>query len=553
MNKNIFSNLSILPFFIIISITSLANQLPEKARPMQRIEVTRIDTAGIIDSNMAYPDEFIDFIMAERMDSMMSNWYIRQAYNIDDNVYPDSASENIPNFSNIDNIETSALNLPDSIIIERLAAIQTPIDLSFNSTVKSVISLYTGRRNEQVEIMLGLANYYFPMLEEILDKYNMPIELKYMAIIESALNATALSRAGACGLWQFMYGTGKMYGLEINSFVDERRDPVKSTDAAARYLNDLYKIYNDWHLVIAAYNCGPGNVNKAIRRSGGARDYWTIYYRLPRETRGYVPAFIAATYTFNYYKQHNIVHRTSRLNIITDTLMVSDYLHFEQLAANLDIEIELLRELNPAYRRDIIPATNEKPYALRLPFDKVNRFIDFETQIFAYERDKYFPNNQIKNPSQTAYQYVPVNEKGKAQIYYTVKSGDNIGFISEWFKVRAADIRYWNNIRGNMIRVGQKLLIYVPENKAAHYQQFNKMSFAEKQTASGNTTVAQNTTKTETPIDPNYEYYTVKSGDNLWSIAQRYQGISANDLMQLNNISNTRSLDVGQKIKIRKK
>jgi len=346
MNKNIFSSLSILPLFIIINITTFANQLPEKAKPMQRIEVTRIDTAGIIDSNMAYPDEFIDFIMAERMDSMMSNWYIRQAYNIDDNVYPDSASENIPNFSNIDNIETSALNLPDSIIIERLAAIQTPIDLSFNSTVKSVISLYTGRRNEQVEIMLGLANYYFPMLEEILDKYNMPIELKYMAIIESALNATALSRAGACGLWQFMYGTGKMYGLEINSFVDERRDPVKSTDAAARYLNDLYKIYNDWHLVIAAYNCGPGNVNKAIRRSGGARDYWTIYYRLPRETRGYVPAFIAATYTFNYYKQHNIVPRTSRLNIITDTLMVSDYLHFEQLAANLDIEIELLRELN---------------------------------------------------------------------------------------------------------------------------------------------------------------------------------------------------------------
>lgn len=553
MNKNIFSNLSILPFFIIISITSLANQLPEKARPMQRIEVTRIDTAGIIDSNMAYPDEFIDFIMAEKMDSLMNNWYIRQAYNIDENVYPDSASESIPNFSNIDNIETSALNLPDSIIIERLAAIQTPIDLSFNSTVKSVISMYTGRRNEQVEVMLGLANYYFPMLEEILDKYNMPIELKYMAIIESALNATALSRAGACGLWQFMYGTGKMYGLEINSFVDERRDPVKSTDAAARYLNDLYKIYNDWHLVIAAYNCGPGNVNKAIRRSGGARDYWTIYYRLPRETRGYVPAFIAATYTFNYYKQHNIAPRTSRLNIITDTLMVSDYLHFEQLATNLDIEIELLRELNPAYRRDIIPATNEKPYALRLPFDKVNRFIDLETEIFSYQRDKFFPNNQIKNPSQTAYQYVPVNEKGKAQIYYTVKSGDNIGFISEWFNVRAADIRYWNNIRGNMIRVGQKLLIYVPENKASHYQQFNKMSFTEKQAATGNTTVAQNTTKTETPIDPNYEYYTVKSGDNLWTIAQRYPGISANDLMQLNNISNTRTLDVGQKIKIRKK
>ncbi|MBN1767280.1 MAG: transglycosylase SLT domain-containing protein [Prolixibacteraceae bacterium] len=525
---------------------------PVIARPMKRIEIARIDTSGILDTFMAYPDEMLETILSQQMDSLINNWYIRNAYNIDSMVLIDTMSIGAIPISELEN-PSKKTNIPDSVYIERLQALNSYIDLSYNKTVRNVIELYTEKRRGQVEIMLGLANYYFPMFEEILDKYNMPLELKYMAIIESALNARAYSHAGACGLWQFMYGTGKMYGLEITTFVDERRDPVKATEAAARYLSDLYNIYKDWHLVIAAYNCGPGNVNKAIRRSGGKRDYWTIYYRLPRETRGYVPAFIAATYTMNYYKIHNLQPQQPSFNIITDTLMVSDYLHLEQVAYILNADIEMLREINPMYRLDVIPATPSKPYPIRLPHEMVNKFIDFETQIFAWEHEKYFPNNQIKNPSQTAYQYVPVDVKGKAIVYYTVKTGDNVGFIAEWFNVRASDLRYWNNIRGNLIRVGQKLVVYVPEQKENHYSQFNQMSFAEKQKAIGKSSNTTASSAPAEPIDPSYEYYTVRQGDNLWEIAKKFPGISASDIQKINQMGSSTSLDIGQRLKIQKR
>lgn len=518
---------------------------------MQRVELTGIDSLGNLDTIKAYSDEIQDFLFAAQMDSLMNNWYVRNAYNIDSMVIPDPDSTFL-----LFNEDVEMLHAPlsDSVYIARLSALNAYIDLSYNKTVGSVISLYTERKRNQVAIMLGLANYYFPIFEEILDKYNLPIELKYMAIIESALNARAFSRAGACGLWQFMYGTGKMYGLEINSFVDERRDPVKATDAAARYLSDLYAIYQDWHLVIAAYNCGPGNVNKAIRRSGGTRDYWTIYYRLPKETRGYVPAFIAAAYTMNYYKLHGIVPQQASFNIITDTIMINNYLHFEQVSAQLGLDIEMIRDMNPMYRRDIIPATQEKPYPLCLPQESVLTFIQNEQPIFSYKREEFFPNNKIKDPAQTAYQYVPGDIKGKEKVFYTVKSGDNIGFISQWFKVRTADLRYWNNIHGNLIRVGQKLVIYVPSGKGEYFKDFNAMSFEEKQKSIGAVIPAtQTASNTQLVKDDAYLYYTVKKGDNLWTIAQQFPGVSAENIQKLNNISNTKGLSIGQQLKIKRK
>ena len=248
--------------------------------------------------------------------------------------------------------------------------------------------------------MLGLSEYYFPMFEEALDRYDLPLELKYLPIIESALNPKALSRAGACGLWQFMYGTGKQMKLEISSFVDDRRDPVKATDAAARYLKSLYGIYGDWHLAIAAYNCGPGNVNRAIRRAGGKTNYWQIYYRLPRETRGYVPAFIAASYVMNYYEAHNLTPQLPEFPTQTDTIFVNDYLHFDQIAATLGIEKEQLQALNPKYRRDVVPAKKDRLYSLVLPEDKINEFIDKDTLVFAHDRQKFFPNNTFDQPHQ---------------------------------------------------------------------------------------------------------------------------------------------------------
>jgi membrane-bound lytic murein transglycosylase D len=544
---------TICTIFILLFNNLTANNHPTgMIMPLQRAELAGIDSLGNLDTIKAYSEEIQDYLFTAQMDSLMNNWYVRNAYNIDSMVIPDPDSTFL-----LFNEDIESLNAPmsDSVYIARLSALNAYIDLSYNQTVGSVISLYTERKRNQVAIMLGLANYYFPMFEEILDKYNLPIELKYMAIIESALNARAFSRAGACGLWQFMYGTGKMYGLEINSFVDERRDPVKATDAAARYLSDLYAIYKDWHLVIAAYNCGPGNVNKAIRRSGGTRDYWTIYYRLPKETRGYVPAFIAAAYTMNYYKLHGIVPQQASFNIITDTIMINNYLHFEQVSAQLGLDIEMLRDINPMYRRDIIPATQEKPYPLCLPQESVLAFIQNEQPIFSYKREEFFPNNQIKNPTQTSYQYVPGDVKGKDKVFYTVKSGDNVGFISQWFKVRTSDLRYWNNIHGNLIRVGQKLIIYVPAGKGEYYKDFNSMSFGEKQQSVGAVipSSTQTATNTQSVSNDSYIYYTVKKGDNLWTIAQQFQGVSAESIRKLNNISNTRGLSIGQQLKIKSK
>lgn len=482
-------------------------------------------------------DEDLDDFFSEMMDSMTNSWFIENVFNIE--IVETNQAGFYPK------------GLPDSIYISRLQETQQVISLSYNDVVKNLIQMYTERRRDQVEIMLGLSSYYFPMFEEILDKYNLPLELKYLPVIESALNPKALSRAGANGLWQFMLNTGRSMGLKTTSFIDERCDPVKSTDAAARYLKSLYEKYNDWHLALAAYNCGPGNVDRAIQRSGNKTGYWDIYYRLPRETRGYVPAYIAATYAMNYYGEHNLNPRLPEITIITDTVHVADYIHFDQLAAILGLKKEELRSLNPMYRRDVIPAKSDELYPLVLPQEKISEFIYKDSVIFAWERNKYFPNNTLVQPTESSANYVPVDISGKAIVNYTVQQGDNVGYISSWFNVRTADLNYWNNVRNNLIRAGQKLVIYVPEDQKGKYEMINSMSFAQKQEMIGKSATPA-AAKTE-PLDPNYEYYTVKQGDTLWNIAQKYNGISSNEIMQLNSITNSRSLYIGQQLKIKRK
>ena len=447
-------------------------------------------------------------------------------------------------------------DISDSVYIERLQSIESPMEFPFNSKVKAYIELYTQKRREQVGVMLGLSEYYFPMFEEALDAANLPLELKYLPIIESALNPRAFSRVGASGLWQFMYPTGKMYGLRVDSYVDDRRDPIKSTQAAVKYLKNLYSIYKDWYLVIAAYNCGPGNVNKAIYRSGGKRDFWQIYYRLPRETRGYVPAFIAAAYTMNYHNEHMIQPKTAEIAQATDTIMISDLLHFKQVAAVTGIKVETLRELNPQYRRDIIPA-QKKSYSLKLPFNATEKFITMQDSIFGYQREKYFASNRLVVSPSNHYN-APAAPKNKAKVYYTVKSGDAVGLIADWFDVYSSDLRYWNNIRRNLIKVGQKLVVYVPKNKVSYYKKINTMTYAQKQSSNGKTVSASTKSTTSKKsasqsIDVNYEYYTVRRGDNLWSIAKKYPGISNNDIMRLNGLSSSSKINPGQKLKIRPK
>jgi len=448
--------------------------------------------------------------------------------------------------------------IADSVYIQRLQSIPSMFDLSYNKIVRNYIELYTQRRRKQVEIMMGMSEFYFPIFEEILDKEGLPQELKYLPIIESALNPKALSRAGASGLWQFMYSTGKMYKLEVNSFVDDRRDPIKASYAAAKFLKDLYKMYGNWPLVIAAYNCGPGNVNKAIRRSGGKKNYWDIYYRLPRETRGYVPAFIAALYSFNFHEEHGLFPRPNKFPVVCDTLMIKEQLHFDQIAQFTNVSVAKLRELNPQYRADIIPAFN-KPYALKVPFEAVSAFIDNQDSISSYKKAHYFNlKDQVVNPRERYQKYAHAVPKGKAKIYYKVKSGDAVGLIASWFHVRTSDLRYWNNIRRNMIRVGQKLAIYVPKSKASYYKSFNNKSHAQKQATLGKSYASANkkkstAKKSSSRRSGNFVYYTVRKNDNFWTIAKKFPGVSNHDIMKINNITNSRSLRVGQKLKIKQK
>ena len=271
--------------------------------------------------------------------------------------------------------------------IDRLSRLPNVMEMVYNDVVQKFIDRYSGRLRHSISYMLGASNFYMPIFEEALEAYQLPLELKYLPIIESALNPKAVSRVGATGLWQFMLGTGKQYGLQVNSLVDERRDPVKASYAAARYLRDLYKVFGDWNLVIAAYNCGPENINKAIHRSNGEKDYWQIYPYLPKETRGYVPAFIAANYIMTYYSLHNICPMTTRLPAKTDTVMVSRNVHLEQVAEVVGINIDLLRSLNPMYRRDIVPGATE-PSPIRLPLTEVSKFIDMEDSVYNHKSDE---------------------------------------------------------------------------------------------------------------------------------------------------------------------
>ena len=340
----------------------------------------------------------------------------------------------------------------DSVYIDRLSRIPSIIEMPFNDIVKKYIEAYTGRLRNKVSFMLAAANFYMPMFEEALDTYDLPMELKYLPIIESALNPKALSRQRASGLWQFMLHTGKQYGLETNSLVEERFDPQKSTWAAVRYLKELFDIYKDWNLVLAAYNCGPGNVNKAMRRAGGSTDYWEIYPFLPKETRGYVPGFIAANYVMTYYCEHGICPMDSQLPAVSDTIHINKDLHLQQVASVCDIDIEQLRSLNPQFKKDIVPG-NSKVYALRLPNNTVNTFIERQDSIYAYEASKYLGKRRTVTVSDgTA-------KNGKGVQYHKIRNGETLGAIARRYGVSVNQLRNLNGIQGNNIRAGRTIRV----------------------------------------------------------------------------------------------
>lgn len=369
------------------------------------------------------------------------------------------------------NLRDEDVSYPKEVYIERLSRLPNVMEMPYNDIVRKFIDRYTGRLRHSVSYMLGASNFYTPIFEEALEAYGLPLELKYLPVIESALNPKATSHAGAAGLWQFMVATGKQYGLEVNSLVDERRDPIKSSYAAAQYLKDLYKIFNDWSLVIAAYNCGPENINKAIHRAGGEADYWKIYPYLPRETRGYVPAFIAANYVMNYYCEHNICPMRTTLPVKTDTIIVSRDVHFKQIADVCGIDIEELRTLNPQYRRDIVNGSN-KPSVVRMPATVTNTFITNEDSIYNYQTEALFARRSLVEVDRTSSSSYTRKSSTKRKSYskkrrsrrsrarrVTIRQGDTLSEIAERHHTTVSKLRRLNGIKGNNIRAGKKIRV----------------------------------------------------------------------------------------------
>jgi membrane-bound lytic murein transglycosylase D len=469
---------------------------------------------------------------------------------------------------------------PDSVYAKRIAAlnVETPIELVYNKPVKAFIHLYADKRRRLTEKVLGLSEIYFPMIEQILDRYNMPLELKYLAVVESALNPAAGSNKGAKGLWQFMYGTGKVYGLKVTSMVDDRYDPYKSTVAACEHLKDLYDIYGNWSLALAAYNSGAGNVNRAIRRAGGAKNYWAIWPFLPRETRGYIPAFIAVNYIMNYAPEHNLFPmRPGIFYYDIDTVTVRDVLSFDQLHEMLGIPLDELKFLNPEFKRGIIPAVNGKTYVLRIPRQFADDFLNNEKALYAFKtkkglaRDKMLAEiKRVGNrniiyvrsgdnlgtiarrnhvyvsqlmrwnglhssriyPGQKLIVYgagsrqfyqkasTPIARSGSKTIH-VVHSGENLGLIAKKYRCTTTDLKEWNNLRSSRIYPGQKLYVYKPVDKSRYTVKSGK-----------------------------FIYHVVKRGDTLWDIAKEYDGVTVEQIKRLNNIRNSHHLRPGQRIKI---
>ena len=526
-------------------------------------------TINILNDETMAEQVVTDSKIADKLDKLVDITFFKDNYFITDttvlNIYNFGPDE-IPSYN-------------DSTYIARIQSLneETPIELTYNKTVKSYIQLYAVKKRALTSKMLGLAEVYFPMFEEYLDKYDMPLELKYLAVVESALNPVAGSRAGAKGLWQFMYGTGKVYGLKTSSLTDDRFDPYLSTDAACRHMKDLYDIYHDWSLVMAAYNSGAGNVNKAIRRAGGVKNYWAIWSFLPRETRGYVPAFIAVTYVMNYAPEHNLYPLDPGIlyNGI-DTVMVNEPLGFDQVSEMLGIPYDEVKFLNPYYKNGIIPVKGDEKYFLRLPKEYIGPFIDNEAALYNYKTKSGLEKDKL----------LAEIKKAQERQIHIVRSGENLGLIAKRYHVYVSSLKRWNSLKGNTIYPGQRLVVFPSsnytydepsssgtKNSSVSSKQIHTVRrgenlglIAKKYHVTTSQLKSWNNLRGST-IYPNqklivyggntdfsgnrkYVYHTVKKGDTLWDIARKYKGATVSEIKTLNNINNTKKLKPGQKIKV---
>ena len=516
------------------------------------------------DSTTVYPESF-----ETDTEKLLQNWYVQNYTVLDEEVESKSSNE-----------------VSEEEYIKRLSQIPATIEMPYNQEVRKYIDMYVNRRRTMVEAMLGMSLYYMPIFEQALEQEGMPLELKYLPIVESALDPVAKSRVGAAGLWQFMIKTGKGLGLEINSLVDERLDPNKSSVKAAKYLKQLYNIYKDWSLAIAAYNCGPGKVNQALRRAGGSgKDYWQIYAFLPKETRGYVPAFIAANYVMTYFKKHNISPALAKKPILVDTVQVTRRIHFNQISSVLDIPVEALRVLNPQYRKDVIPG-NVRPYTLALPSQQIYSFLMSEDSIVSKNASKYQPRLVVE-PQMTQ---VASDEGGEYEWetktvtkIHKVRRGETLGGIAAKYNTTVSAIKKANGMRNNNIGVGKRLKIKTTERvkvyKPAAEETPEELAAADSLALEAAIAGAnEEEVKKETPApkkkpEPKKREekkkaatksktkskkqsassgtHVVKSGESLYVIAERH-GITVNELKRANSLSNNK-IKPGQKLTIPKK
>lgn len=523
-------------FSQIQDTTSVVNNVVRDTINVQTTTVTRTKVSqhevfqdSLIENNVGAVKVIEAVIDSTSINSLKDNEYVLQ---LDEAWFEELYSNHLYDtiYKTVTDLDYQPVYYPElstDTLKARLKALdaRTPFNVEYNPSLENVIKSYLKNRQNSIQKLLTLSAFYFPMFEAELDKHNIPLEIKYLAIVESALKPRARSRVGATGLWQFMFATGKEYGLDVSSYVDERSDPIKSTEAAAKYLSKLYEIFGDWDLALAAYNSGPGNVGKAIRRSGGYRNYWNIRHNLPRETAGYLPAFLANMYIFEYAEAHGFKKYKPELAFFeTDTIRVKQMITLDQVSEATGTPIEELQFLNPSYKLDIIPLVKGKDYVLRLPRDVVGTFVNNEDKIYAFAKAEF---DKREKP-------MPQLSNAEAKTIYRVKSGDYLGKISRLYGVRVSNIKRWNGLRSNNLKIGQRLIIYPREpnvNASSSAKAIVKPKII--------------------PITGEVINYTVKSGDSLWLISQKFSGVSVQNIKDWNGISGT-NLKPGTTLKIAK-
>jgi membrane-bound lytic murein transglycosylase D len=516
----------ILPFFLFVSFSLFSQEVTEKSgTPKPEIKLTYLDSIK---------KTFVKDDLAACVDSL----WLKELTNLD--IF-NNLSDDIQNI-NID--EKVDYELSTELLKARLQEMddKSPFHIEYNQGLENIIKSFLKNRKRSFERLMAVSEYYFPLFEEAFDKQNVPLEIKYLAVVESALNPKAVSRVGATGLWQFMYQTGKQYGLKIDSYVDERSDPLKASEAAAQYMKNMYAIFGDWDLVLASYNSGPGNVAKAIRRSGGQQNYWNIRKNLPKETQGYVPAFLATMYIYEYHKEHGIKpERAPIKHFATDTVMIKRQMSFKQISELIDIPVAQLQILNPSYKLNVVPSYKDQTHYLRLPQDKMAVFTSNESKIYAYVdreaniREKPF---QIVRPIVSQDSVNTFQRLAQAKVrYYRVKRNDNLSTIAQKYDVAVEDLKKWNNIKGNKVAYGKNLKINgieADQNSLA----VAKAEFDKKGVQKDSAAVAS------------ASFYVVQKGDNLSAIAKKFN-ITVADIQDWNKLTNS-NVQLGASLQVAK-